>query len=41
LWGHYRRGWRGRVASYWALGGFCALMLAFWGTKFVLEVLIA
>ncbi|HEX4881790.1 MAG TPA: cytochrome c biogenesis protein CcsA [Porticoccaceae bacterium] len=41
LWGHYRRGWRGRMASYWALGGFCALMLAFWGTKFVLEVLIA
>jgi len=41
LWGHYRRGWRGRVASRWALGGFCALMLAFWGTKFVLEVLIA
>lgn len=41
LWGHYRRGWRGRVASYWALGGFCALMLAFWGTKFVLEVLIS
>lgn len=40
LWGHYRRGWRGRVASYWALGGFCALMLAFWGTKFVLEILI-
>lgn len=40
LWGHYRRGWRGRVASYWALGGFGALMLAFWGTKFVLEVLI-
>lgn len=41
LWGHYRRGWRGRVASYWTLGGFGALMLAFWGTKFVLEVLIA
>jgi ABC-type uncharacterized transport system permease subunit len=41
LWGHFRRGWRGRVAAYWALGGFCSLMLAFWGTKFVLEVLLS
>jgi ABC-type uncharacterized transport system permease subunit len=40
LWGHFRRGWRGRIAAWWALGGFCSLMLAFWGTKFVLEVLL-
>ncbi len=40
LWGHYRLGWRGKVAIYWTLGGFCALMLAFWGTKFVLEVVL-
>lgn len=40
LWGHYRLGWRGKRASYWTLGGFTALMLAFWGTKFVLEVIL-
>lgn len=41
LWGHYRIGWRGKVAIYWTLSGFAALMLAFWGTKFVLEILLA
>lgn len=40
LWGHYHAGWRGKVAIYWTLGGFAALMLAFWGTKFVFEVLL-
>lgn len=40
LWGHYRLGWRGKRASYWTLGGFATLMLGFWGTKFVLEVIL-
>ena len=40
LWGHYQAGWRGKIAIYWTLGGFAALMLAFWGTKFVFEVLL-
>ncbi len=39
--GHYRLGWRGKVAIAWTLGGFAALMLAYWGTKFVLEVILA
>lgn len=41
LWGHFRIGWRGKVAIYWTLSGFAALMLAFWGTKFVLEILLS
>ncbi len=39
--GHYRLGWRGKVAIAWTLGAFSALMLAYWGTKFVLEVILA
>ncbi len=38
LWGRWRFGWRGRKAIRWALGGFVLLMLAFVGTKFVLEL---
>ena len=41
LWGHFKLGWRGKIATLWTLGGFFALMLAFWGSKFVLEVLLA
>lgn len=40
LWGHYRWGWRGTTALKWTLAGFIALMLAFFGTKFVLELLL-
>lgn len=41
LWGRFKLGWRGKMATYWTLGGFTALMLAFWGSKFVLEVLLS
>jgi len=41
LWGHFRWGWRGKTATQWTLGGFILLMLAFWGTKFALEVILA
>lgn len=41
LWGRFKLGWRGKMATYWTLGGFFALMLAFWGSKFVLEVLLS
>jgi ABC-type uncharacterized transport system permease subunit len=34
------RGWRGFTAIRWALGGFSALMLAYFGSKFVLEFLL-
>ncbi len=33
-------GWRGRVALRWTLAGFIALVLAYIGTKFVLEVIL-
>ena len=40
LWGHYFYGWRGRVAVRWTVSGFMFLLLAYLGTKFVLEVLL-
>ena len=38
--GRYIRGWRGRVAVRWTLAGFVLLLLAYVGTKFVLEVVL-
>lgn len=40
LWGRHIRGWRGNTALRLTLGGFCFLMLAYFGSKFVLEVLL-
>ena len=40
LWGHYAYGWRGRIAVRWTVSGFVFLLLAYLGTKFVLEVLL-
>jgi len=37
--GHWRFGWRGRTAVRWTLIGFGLLILAYFGSKFVLEVL--
>jgi ABC-type uncharacterized transport system permease subunit len=33
-------GWRGRIALRWTLSGFAALMLAYVGTRFVLEIIL-
>ena len=33
-------GWRGRVALRWTLAGFVALMLAYVGSRFVIEVVL-
>jgi ABC-type uncharacterized transport system permease subunit len=38
--GHYVRGWRGRTAVYWTLAGFTALLLAYVGSKVVLELIL-
>src|SRR5690554_1489760 len=38
--GRRLRGWRGRVALRWTLAGFVALVLAYVGSRFVLEVLL-
>lgn len=40
LFGRWRFGWRGRAAIRWTLGGFGLLVLAYFGSKFVLEVLL-
>jgi len=40
LFGRWKFGWRGRTATRWTLSGFIALMLAFFGTKFVQEFLL-
>ena len=38
--GRHAYGWRGRVAVRWTLAGFFALVLAYIGSKFVLEVIL-
>ncbi|MDE2090853.1 MAG: cytochrome c biogenesis protein CcsA [Gammaproteobacteria bacterium] len=40
LWGRWRFGWRGRTAIRWTLVGFVVLMLAYFGSKAVLELLL-
>lgn len=40
LGGRWIFGWRGRTAIRWTLTGFISLMLAYFGSKFVLEVLL-
>ena len=40
LWGRHRLGWRGNIAVKWILGGFCMLMLAYFGSKVVLELIL-
>ena len=40
LWGRSHSGWRGATLARWTIGGFCTLMLAFFGSKFVLELIL-
>ncbi|MDD2767412.1 MAG: cytochrome c biogenesis protein CcsA [Methylococcus sp.] len=40
LGGRWFRGWRGQIAIRWTLGGFVALMLAYFGSKMVLELVL-
>jgi ABC-type uncharacterized transport system permease subunit len=40
LLGRHVYGWRGRIAVRWTLAGFFALVLAYIGTRFVLEVIL-
>ena len=40
LWKRWTAGWRGKKVTRWALGGFVALLLAYLGSKFVLELLL-
>lgn len=38
--GHHFYGWRGRIAIRWTMSGFVFLVLAYLGSKFVMEVLL-
>ena len=38
--GRQRYGWRGRVAANWILAGFLLLLLGYFGSKFVLELIL-
>ncbi|MFC5301459.1 cytochrome C assembly family protein [Azospira restricta] len=40
LTGRHVRGWRGRTALRWTMAGFTVLLLAYIGSRFVLEVLL-
>ena len=40
LFGRYQYGWRGVKAIRWTLAGFVLLMLAYVGSKFILQVLL-
>jgi ABC-type uncharacterized transport system permease subunit len=40
LWGHWQLGWRSQTAVRWTIGGFVALMLGYFGSKIVLEIIL-
>lgn len=40
LWGRHQFGWRGRAATRWSLGGYGLLILAYFGSKLVLELIL-
>lgn len=40
LWGRHTRGWRGRIALRWTLVGFAFVLLAYTGSRFVLDVIL-
>jgi ABC-type uncharacterized transport system permease subunit len=40
LWGRRRFGWRGRIAIRWTLAGFILLLLAYFGSKIVIEIIL-
>lgn len=40
LWGRHRYGWRGKKALRWALSGYGMLILAYFGSKLILEEIL-
>lgn len=40
LWGRFQFGWRGASVVRWYLAGFTSLILAYYGSKFVLELIL-
>ncbi len=41
VWGRFRFGWRGQKALTWTLVGFVVLMLAYFGSKAVIELILS
>lgn len=40
LWGRHRLGWRSQTAVRWTISGFILLMLGYFGSKLVLEIIL-
>ena len=40
IWGRFRHGWRGAQAARWAMSGFALLLLGYFGSKAVLELVL-
>ena len=40
LWGHYQFGWRGKIAIKWSIRGYTLLMIAYFGSKIVKELVL-
>ncbi|MGR5541593.1 cytochrome c biogenesis protein CcsA, partial [Vibrio campbellii] len=40
FWGHYRQGWRGKKITWFALAGAALLTLAYFGSRFVKEIIL-
>lgn len=40
VWGRYQYGWRGGKAAKWTLTGFALLLLGYFGSKLVIEILL-
>ena len=40
LWGRHQLGWRGARASRWTLAGFALLVLGYFGSKLVVEIIL-
>lgn len=40
LWGHYQKGWRGKKVTWFAVAGATILTLAYFGSRFVREIIL-
>ncbi len=41
LWGHYQQGWRGKKITWFAVSGATLLTLAYFGSRFVREIILS
>lgn len=41
LWGHYQKGWRGKKVTWFAIAGATLLTLAYFGSRFVREIILS